>query len=149
MTRKAQTVQRANYSSGLKIANETINISKKEYRLIIGTMFFLLMKDAINTGARYSFPEGLGTMGVYKKPTYGRGIFNYKLYNETGEKSYIKNDHSYRHTAVFRWFILGSSFSEDYFKSLCYTWSASRYWKRYLAQKIKGEANIHIYNDLQ
>lgn len=62
------------------------NIKFRDYKLILKTFFWFLMRSVIATGINYVFPYKLGIFGVRKKPTWGRGVFDYKLYKETGIK---------------------------------------------------------------
>lgn len=69
-----------------KTYNNKYNLSPAEFKLIVRTFFLLLSYSVIDTGNIYLLPKKLGTFSVRKKPTFGRGRFNYKLYKETGIK---------------------------------------------------------------
>lgn len=125
-----------------------LKLTTKEFRLILNTYHHLMMKDMIDTGAVYLLPNSLGYIGVLKRNTVGVGMFNYKLYNEEGIKSYIKNKHSSNLAANFVWFhaFPFRGVPKKYINM--FKFRAVRFYKRHLASIIKNENSIHIYHHL-
>ena len=62
------------------------NITFSDFKLILKTFFSILIEEVINTGDNYIFPNKLGSFGIRKKDTWGRGVFDYQLYKETSIK---------------------------------------------------------------
>lgn len=61
-------------------------ISQTDFSLIVKTFFLALIKSVVREGKIYQFPYGLGSFGVKKRPTHGRGSFDYALFNKEGIK---------------------------------------------------------------
>ena len=74
--------------------DNTSNLTKNDFNLII-KVFFKVMTDAtVNEGKIYQIPYRLGTFGVRKRQTVGRGVFDYNLFKQDGTKVWKKNLHS-------------------------------------------------------
>ena len=117
------------------------------YKKVLET-FFKLMGEELIDGIIYKLPAQVGILGVFKRPTVGKGMFDYKLYNETGIKSWKKNFHTYKYAANFNWNNkLPFSNLSSYMKA-CYKFVAVRDLKRSLARKIKTENIIETFYDL-
>lgn len=123
-----------------------LGLSTKEFRLILGTYHALLTKEMVDNGKVYMLPNSLGYIGVFKRNTVGKGMFNYKLYAEEGIKSFIKNRHSSNLAANFVWFHSFPYRGVDRHLINTFKFRAVRDSKRYLASIIKNENSIHIYN---
>lgn len=94
-----KTTQKITYPSvNLKDSYEDFEfkdeIDYPTYRMIMATFHLTLLDSMMNEGAVYMLPQGLGHIGCFQRSTYGRGVFDYKLYNTEGIKRYIKNNHS-------------------------------------------------------
>jgi len=100
----------------------------------------------IEEGKLYYLPGRLGVLGVFRIPVIGRGVFDYQLFKSDGTKVWKKNLHSSSYSARFLWRVKRSHFSLPD-KTLVFKWEAPRYWKRYLAKRIKDNNSINLYLD--
>lgn len=137
--------KRANYESAFKQFKG--EMSKQEYRLIIGTLHLLMMEDITTNAAVYRLPHGLGVVGAFKRPTVGRGVFDYKLYNNEGIYRYVRNKHTEGYAINFRWVPLSSNLGSNREIGSLFVWSSTRDHKRKLASLLKGGTPISIYHD--
>lgn len=120
------------------------NLSKEEIKLILDTFHFSLMKDMIDTGTAYILPFQLGLLGVFRVGVYGRGVFDYQLYKDTGIKRYHRNNGTNQEVAVFKWIRTFGHYSSKLRHSV-YNFKASRHWKRYIAKRMKENNSILSY----
>lgn len=118
-----------------------------EYRLILKTFNYLFVKSMIESGKVYYIPGHLGVMGIFRVPVAGRGVFDYKLYGETGVKVWKKNLHSSSYTARFIWMLRYPRAILPKHILTAFKWEAPRFWKRYLAREIKEKNAINRYYD--
>jgi len=69
------------------------DLDKADYIKICRAFNYYLVRSLIETGYAYKLPHTLGTISIRKRKG-GGGLLNFKHYNETGEKVYLKNKHS-------------------------------------------------------
>lgn len=117
------------------------------YRRVVVAHNILLMKSIMEEGAVYKLPWGLGKIGCFQRSTYGKGVLDYKLYNETGIYRYIKNIHSDGRVVRFVWDPVGYSGIPRELRGF-YEWRAPRDHKRALARMLKDTGSVIIYNNL-
>lgn len=86
-----------------KLYDNIYNIDKQTFVNITRTFFFFLCKALIYEQKTYVLPKALGMISLRKRKTQGSGVFDYKLYKETGIKRYIKNNHSEQYAVNFVW----------------------------------------------
>lgn len=79
------------------------NITLEDFRLITKVFFAILSHKIITEGKVFQLPNRLGSVGVYKRKTIGRGVFDYQLFKETGQKVWKKNLHSSQYAATTKW----------------------------------------------
>ena len=120
------------------------NLSPEEIRLITDTFHYSLLKDIVDSGASYLLPFKLGLLGIFRVSVFGRGIFDYQLYKETGIKRYHKNNNTGQEVAVFRW-IKTFPYFHSKLRYNVYTFKPSRFWKRYVATRMKSDQSILSY----
>jgi len=122
-------------------------ISFYDFKLILKTFFYILQTEAQTTGDVFILPYKLGAFGIRKKPTFGKGSFDYKLFNETGAKRYNKNNHSSQYVAKFDWITKYPLFDRQ-LPNTVFRYYAPRDMKRALAKRVKDNNTIHKYYDL-
>lgn len=121
------------------------NLSKGDIRLIMDTFHYMLMHDIIENGTCYILPFELGELTVVRIPVHGRGVFDYQLFKDTGIKRYHKNNNSAQEVAIFKW-KKKFPFYRNLPKGKVYMFKASRFWKRYLAKRMKSDKSIFTYH---
>lgn len=119
-------------------------LTPDEVRLITDTFHYLMMKDMIESGAAYVLPFQLGLIGIFRVAVFGRGIFDYQLFKETGIKRYHRNNAVGQEVAVFKWIRKFGHYSSK-LKYSVYNFKPTRYWKRYLAARMKDDKSILSY----
>lgn len=120
------------------------NLKKEEIRLIADTFHYLLMHDIIENGSCYILPFKIGELTVTRIPVHGRGVFDYQLFKDTGIKRYHKNNNSSQEVAIFKW-RRRFPYYKDLYSGNVYAFKASRFWKRYLASRMKSDKSIFTY----
>lgn len=123
------------------------SVTKAQFKLILKTFNYLLIKSMVDEGKVYQLPKKLGVMGVFKLPVAGRGVFDYKLFHTDGTKLWRKNLHSSSYAAQFKWKLLFPRTDLPTYISKPFRWNATRYWRRYLARQIKENNTINLYYD--
>ncbi len=122
-------------------------IDYNTYRLIMNTFHIEMLNDMMENGTVYKLPFSLGIIGCFQRSTFGKGVLDYKLFNETGIYRYIKNNHTEGRSVRFVW-------DNHYFNGVpnnykgFYTWKAPRDTKRKLATLLKSDTSVTIYNHL-
>jgi len=139
-----QETQTATSLELIKDYSNPHNLSRDEIKLILDTFHFSLMKDMIDTGTAYILPFQLGLLGVFRVAVFGRGVFDYQLYKETGIKRYHRNNGTNQEVAVFRWIRKFGHYSSKLRHSV-YTFKPTRHWKRYVAARMKNNNSILSY----
>lgn len=121
------------------------NLTLEEYKLILKTFNYFLVKSMIEEGKLYLLPNRMGVLGIMKQKVFGRGVFDYNLYKKEGIKVWKKNLHSSSYTARFIWDqrIFRSDLTDK-----IYRWDPPRDWKRELAKQIKDKNSISTYYDI-
>lgn len=122
-------------------------IDYETYKKVLTFYFKYLAQGLLNANV-YKLPNNTGIIGIFKRPTYGKGLFDYNLYKESGIKSWKKNFHSYKYAANFKWDPRGKFSSLPSFVKTTYKFSAVRDLKRLLAKKINTENIIETFYDL-
>jgi hypothetical protein len=93
----------------------------------------------------YAIPKSLGAIGIRKQPTHGRGVFDYKLYRETGIKRYHYNNHSEQFTTILYWDQHSGRMKDNL---VCtFKLAPNRLFSRELAKHIKTTNAINKYYD--
>ncbi len=69
-----------------KTYNNIHNLSKNDFTLIVKVFFKIMAHTTVNEGKIYQIPNRLGTFGVRKRKTVGRGAFDYNLFKTEGLK---------------------------------------------------------------
>lgn len=123
------------------------NISYNDYCLILKTFNYILV-NKLYEGEVFSLPNRVGTLGVYKRKTFGRGIFDYQQFAATGDKVWKKNFHSSTYAASFVWSIKHPWTDIQSAKRAMFKFEPSREVKRSLAKQIKQNNTIHKYYDI-
>lgn len=122
-------------------------VTKAEFKLVLKTFNYLLVKSMVEEGKIYQLPKRMGAMGIFKLPVAGRGVFDYKLFHLDGTKVWKKNLHSSSYAAQFKWKLLFPRTDLPSQVSRVFKWHATRYWRRYLATQIKEKNTINLYFD--
>ncbi len=138
-----------NYRScteAFKTYENPYQLTQTEYNLIVRSFFVLLGQSMVNTGRNYLLPFGLSSLGIAKVPTFGRGVFDYQRYKETGEKIYKKNTHSSGMIGIFKWDNRWPRFKVPP-PAYTFKFSACRDLARYLAKRIRENNTIIKYYD--
>ncbi len=105
MTKKTIQETSKYYLNELDIFKEypnKYNITEKDFTVIVRSFFYLMMHKIIYEHLIFQLPYGIGRMGVFKKITGGRGVFDYKLYKEHGIKHWHRNLHTHNYVARIR-----------------------------------------------
>lgn len=138
----------ANEINAFETYNNKYKISFLDFKLILKTFFSILQFELIGSGNVIKLPFSLGTLSIRKKetPKIG-GVFDYKLFKETGIKRYIKNDHSSKYLAKYHWDTSYPQFDSTLPNSV-FDYFPPRFFKRYLAKEIKDNNAINRYYDL-
>ena len=76
-------------------------LNKKEYSVVLEECNKEFM-NLVLAGREVRMPY-LSTVHISKSLNYKRETFDYKHFNETGEKRYISNEHSKGYRAKFKW----------------------------------------------
>lgn len=121
------------------------NVSLEEYKLILKTFNYLMVKSMVEEGKLYLLPNRMGVLGIYKQKVFGRGVFDYALYKKEGLKVWKKNLHSSSYAARFLW---DQRVHRTDLTDHVYKWDPPRDWKRNLAKEIKEKNNISTYYDI-
>lgn len=122
------------------------NIDKNDFSFIIKTFFVVLTKSIVDDGKIYKLPFGLGSLGIRRRPTYGRGVFDYQLYKKEGIKVWKKNLHSSMYSAQVFWDKRGNRFTLPEYTHV-FKLQACRDLTRHLSQQIKQHNTINNYYD--
>lgn len=126
------------------------NIGAHKFILILKTFFYILGQELLE-GKVFKLPSGTGLIGVFKKkPVKGtHHSFNYKLFKETGQKSYFKNKHSDDYVLTFDWRLNKNSTDMPVTVRQLYYFEPSRDLKRQLAKKIQAGTSVYKYYDYE
>lgn len=117
------------------------------YKKIIENYFKFLLAGLFESNV-YKLPNNTGIIGIFKRPTVGKGLFDYKLYAEEGIKSWRKNFHTHKYAVNFSWNPKGNFSSFPAYIKTTFKFSAVRDSKRMLAKKIKTDNIIETFYDL-
>jgi len=109
----------------------------------ISHLFFKLLFKRVLRGEVFQLPF-LGTLGVFKKKTYGGGKIDFKYFNETGIKKKFTNLHTDGYISVIT-LIPPTKFFGRRLISYCTKFRPTRDLKRELASIIKTELNQENY----
>ncbi len=123
------------------------NLSYNEYCLILKAYNYLLIRQ-LYEGDVFSLPNRMGTLGVYKRKTFGKGVFDYGLFAATGDKVWKRNAHSSGYCGIFQWSIKHPWTDLEASKRAMFNFTPCRSAKRGLAQLIKNNNTIHKYYDI-
>jgi hypothetical protein len=121
-------------------------ITHNDFAIIARTFFFVMMRRMIYEYETYKLPYGLGRMGIFKKTTYGKGVFDYKLYKEEGIKHWHKNLHTHNYVARIK---LDPRWPNCIYDSIgrMIKFKANRNSSRELAKHLKENNVIYKYYD--
>ncbi len=117
----------------------------EQYKLILKTFNYTMVKSMIEEGKVYLLPNKLGALGIMKQRVFGRGVFDYNLYKKEGIKVWKKNLHSSSYAARFTW---DQRVHRTVLTDNIYKWDPPRDWKRELAKQIKENNTISLYYDI-
>lgn len=123
------------------------NITRTEYRKILYAFNSLLANAIIYEGVTFVLPKGVGTLGVYKKPTTKRGYFDYATFNKTGIKRWIQNHHSGNFRAKVIWNLSVPWCQLPVIVHNMFRFKPARLVNRTLAKAIKEQNTINLYYD--
>lgn len=87
-TSKSQRINR-NYVTPTELFvkyDNKFGISKYDFNLIVKIFFKTLAHSMMVEGKVFQIPKRLGTLGIRKRPTFGRGVFDYNLFKSEGLK---------------------------------------------------------------
>ena len=118
-------------------------ITQQEYRLIQKTFFNLLTKSMIYEGKVYRLPEKIGAIGVFMTGEEKK-YYNYQHYKDTGEKIFIRNNHSDKKQYGIK-FISADKFTSLTPITRLFKFKASRRFSRELAKAIKEKNTGSLY----
>ena len=76
---------------------------RKEWGEALNELNKEFMRMIIEDGKTVRMPHYMSTLGVRKAKTKNLRAFDFKHFNETGEKRYIENEHSDGYQAWFHW----------------------------------------------
>lgn len=135
-----------NISKSFSAYENRFNISYRDFIFIIKSFLVLLSESIVNDGKVYKLPYGLGSLGVRRRPTYGRGVFDYELFKKEGIKVWKKNMHSGMYSAQVFWDKRSNRYTlPDY--THVFKLRPCRDLARYLSQQIKNNNSINKYYD--
>jgi hypothetical protein len=118
-------------------------VTPAEYRLIQKTFFNLLTRSMIYEGKVYKLPEKIGAIGVFMVGEEKK-FYNFQHYKETGQKIYIRNNHSDKKQFGIK-YISGDKFSSFLPISRMFKFKANRRFSRELAKAIKEKNTGSLY----
>lgn len=114
-----------------------------EFRLIQKTFFRLLRQSMLEEGKPYKLPEGIGIIGIFITGDEKR-YYNFQHYKETGEKIYIRNNHSDKKQFGIK-YVAGDKFQADIPISYLFKFKAIRSFARELARNLKTKNSSSLY----